>query len=53
MSGELIGLLGTLMVVVLMFLRVPVAFSMLTVAFLGIVTLIGFTPAISAIGTDL
>lgn len=53
MSGELIGLLGTLLVVVLMFLRVPVAFSMLTVAFLGIVTLIGFTPAISAIGTDL
>lgn len=53
MSGEMIGLLGTLLVVVLMFLRVPVAFSMLTVAFVGMITISGFTPAISAIGTDL
>ena len=53
MSGEMIGLIGTLMVLVLMFLRVPVAFSMLTVAFCGIISMIGFAPAISAIGTDL
>ena len=49
----MIGLIGTLLVVVLMFLRVPVAFSMLIVAFCGIVSMIGFTPALSAIGTDL
>lgn len=53
MSSEMIGLIGTLLVVVLMLLRVPVAFSMLIVAFCGIVSMIGFTPALSAIGTDL
>ena len=53
MSGEMIGLIGTLLVIVLMFLRVPVAFSMITVAFCGIISMIGFTPALSAIGTDL
>lgn len=53
MSGQIIGLLGTLMVIVLMFLRVPVAFSMLTVAYFGMAIMIGFKPALSAIGTDL
>ncbi len=49
----MIGLLGTLLVIVLMFLRVPVAFSMLTVAYFGMVIMVGFKPAMSAIGTDL
>lgn len=49
----MIGLLGTLLVIVLMFLRVPVAFSMLTVAYFGMVVMVGFKPALSAIGTDL
>lgn len=53
MSVELIGLIGTLMVIVLMMLRVPVAYSMLTVAFFGMMSIIGFDPALSAIGTDL
>lgn len=53
MSGQMIGLLGTLLVIVLMFLRVPVAFSMLTVAYFGMVVMVGFKPALSAIGTDL
>lgn len=53
MSGQMIGLLGTLLVIVLMFLRVPVAFSMLTVAYFGMVVMVGFKPAMSAIGTDL
>lgn len=53
MSGEIIGLIGTLLVIVLMFLRVPVAYSMLTVAFTGMICMTGLTPALSAIGTDL
>lgn len=53
MSGVLIGLIGTILVIVLMFLRVPVAFSMLTVALLGISLMTSFPAALQAVGSDL
>ncbi|MDR0852472.1 MAG: TRAP transporter large permease [Clostridiales Family XIII bacterium] len=53
MSTELIGLIGTILVIILMFLRVPVAFSMLTIGVIGIGLLSSFPAAFHAVSVDL
>lgn len=51
MSIELIGLLGILLMFLLMFLRVPIALSMVTPAFLGILYLKGWGALETAVET--
>ncbi|MBN1368184.1 MAG: TRAP transporter large permease [Dehalococcoidales bacterium] len=50
MNEPLIGLIGIVLLVVLMFLKVPVAYLMMLVGFAGLVVLIGFGPALTQIG---
>ncbi|MBD1380999.1 TRAP transporter large permease [Metabacillus arenae] len=51
MSVEMIGFLALILVLILIFLRVPVTISMLLVSFLGIYFLRGFAPLNTAIHT--
>ena len=53
MSPALIGILSIVFVIALMFLRVPVAFSMLIVAFFGMVILNSAEGAFSLLGSTL
>ena len=53
MSAPLLGLIGIILVMVLMFLRVPVAFSMLVMGFVGILILKGPSPAIQILTNEM
>ena len=53
MSPELIGLLAIILVIVLMFLKVPVCFSMLLVAFAGMWILNSITGSFQVLSTTL
>lgn len=53
MSAPLLGLIGIILVLVIMFFRVPVAFSMLVVGFLGILILKGSSAAIQILTNEM
>ncbi len=53
MSPELIGLIGIIALFVLMFLKVPIGFSMLIVGAVGYAAVINPTAAAAKLGTDL
>ncbi len=53
MSPELIGLIGIIMLFVLMFLKVPIGFSMMIVGAAGYGVIISPTAAFAKLGTDL
>jgi tripartite ATP-independent transporter DctM subunit len=44
-----IGIIGVIVMLVLMFLRVPVAFSLITVGFVGYYLVVGYKPAMNVI----
>ena len=46
----IIWIIGLVLVILLIALGLPIAFSMLTVGFLGLITLIGLDPALAMIG---
>ncbi|MBE0601123.1 MAG: TRAP transporter large permease subunit, partial [Firmicutes bacterium] len=53
MSPELIGLIGIALFLVLIALKVPIAFAMLISGFLGFGTIISFPAAISLLPTEI
>ncbi len=53
MSPELIGLIGIIALFVLMFLKVPIGFSMMIVGAVGYAVIISPTAAAAKLGTDL
>src|SRR3990167_2074647 len=53
MSAEAAGVAGIVALLVLFLLRVPIAFAMATVGFLGFVTLSGIDPALALLGQEI
>ena len=49
MTGSVIGVLGIVVLFVLLFLRIPVAFAMFMVGFFGIVAIDGMASAMSLV----
>lgn len=53
MTPEIIGLLGILLFLLLIFLKVPIAYAMMTVGLLGFGVIVSFKAAFSMMATDL
>ena len=52
MSPELVGVLGMVALVVLLFMRVPVAIAMIAVGLGGFAAIINWTSALGRLGSD-
>ncbi|MDW7659550.1 MAG: TRAP transporter large permease subunit, partial [Bacillota bacterium] len=53
MTPEIIGLLGIVLFLLLIFLKVPIAYAMMTIGLLGFGLLVSFKAAFSMIATDI
>ena len=52
MSPEMVGILGIIAMVLLLFLRVPVAVAMIGVGLVGFAMIINWTAALGRLGSD-